>query len=92
MSSNPTFATAAFRLSTQQKRAWLEHNQGLAQHAQCAISLAGPLDVAKLQRSLQQLISKYEILRTALRRQPGVQLPFQVIQDNAALSFNQETG
>jgi amino acid adenylation domain-containing protein len=92
MSSNPTFATAAFRLSTQQKRVWLEHDQGLAQHAQCTISLAGPLDVAKLQRSLQQLISKYEILRTALRRQPGVQLPFQVIQDNAAVSFNQETG
>ena len=92
MSSNASFATAAFRLSTQQKRAWLEHEQGLAQFAQCSIRISGPLDIEKLKSVLQQLTSKYEILRTALRRQTGIQLPFQVIRDDRAIPLEQRSG
>jgi amino acid adenylation domain-containing protein len=91
-SSTSSTATAAFRLSTQQERAWLEHERGAGQFAQCVIAIKGPLDVAKLKGALQQAVSKYEILRTVLRRQTGVKLPFQVIQEDAAFRFEQAAG
>src|SRR5450432_4901086 len=87
-----TLATSAFRLSTQQERAWLEHERGARQFAQCTIGIEGPLDIAKLKAALQNVVSKYEILRTALRRQTGVKSPFQVIQEDAAFRFVQEDG
>src|SRR5271165_1661952 len=91
MSPNSTssLATAAFRLSTQQERAWLEHERGAPQFAQCVIAIEGPLDVACLKAAVGQAVSKYEILRTGLRRQTGVKLPFQVIQEDAAFQFEQ---
>jgi amino acid adenylation domain-containing protein len=87
-----SLATAAFRLSTQQERAWLEHERGAQQFAQCAIGIEGPLDVERLKTALQQAVLKYEILRTVLRRQTGVKLPFQVIHEDAAFHFEQEAG
>src|SRR5450432_3323526 len=87
-----TLATSAFRLSTQQERAWLEHERGARQFAQCTIGIEGPLDIAKLKAALQNVVSKYEILRTVLRRQTGVKSPFQVIQEDAAFRFVQEDG
>src|SRR5581483_638646 len=92
MSSNASFATAAFRLSTQQKRAWLEHEQGLAQFAQCSIRISEPLDIEKLKSVLQQLTSKYEILQTTLRQQTGIQLPFQIIRDDRTIPLKQRSG
>jgi amino acid adenylation domain-containing protein len=94
MSSTTTssLATAAFRLSSQQERAWLERERGAQQFAQCVICIEGPLDVAKLKAALQQGVAKCEILRTVLRRQTGVKLPFQVIQEDAAFRFEQADG
>src|SRR6266536_3814225 len=82
MSSNPSLATAAFRASSQQER-------GLHTSAQCMIALKGRLDVAKLQAALNHAVSKYEILRTVLRRQTGIKLPFQVIQETAPPNFEE---
>jgi len=87
-----SLATAAFRLSTQQERAWLEQERGAQQFAQCAIGIEGPLDVERLKTALRQAVAKYEILRTVLRRQTGVKLPFQVIQEDAAFHFEQKAG
>src|SRR5439155_5728287 len=53
------------------------------------IRVEGPLDITKLKESLRQVVLKYEILRTVLRRQTGVKLPFQVIQEDAAFHFEQ---
>jgi amino acid adenylation domain-containing protein len=89
MSSNPTSATAAFRLSPQQERAWSQQERGLHTYAQCVIGLEGRLDTAKLQKSLTHAVSKYEILRTVLRHQTGIKLPFQVIQETPSLQFEQ---
>jgi NRPS condensation-like uncharacterized protein len=89
MSSNPTSATAAFRLSPQQERAWSQQERGLHTYAQCVIGLEGRLDTAKLQKSLTHAVSKYEILRTVLRHQAGIKLPFQVIQETPSLQFEQ---
>src|SRR5438128_12004362 len=89
MSSNPTLATAAFRLSSQQERAWSQQERGLPVVAQCVIGLEGQLDAARLQEALTHAVAKYEILRTVLRHQTGIKLPFQVIQETASLRFEQ---
>jgi uncharacterized membrane protein YeaQ/YmgE (transglycosylase-associated protein family) len=65
-SSTSSTATAAFRLSTQQERAWLEQERGAGLFAQCVIGIEGALDASRLRAALQQAVSKYEILRTML--------------------------
>jgi len=87
MSSNPTLATAAFKLSFQQERAWLQHESGTPQFAQCVIELDGEVDAERIKRALQQLVAKYEILRTVFRRQTGIKLPFQIIQEDPQFRF-----
>src|SRR5262245_43137245 len=89
MSSNPTLATAAFKLSSQQERAWLQHEAGIPTFAQCVITIDGKIDVRRLKNALQQLVAKHEILRTVFRRQTGIKLPFQVIQEETAMQFEQ---
>src|SRR5258707_6887844 len=87
MSSNPYLATAAFRLSLQQERVWSQHDRGAQTFAQCTIRLEGQLDVAVLQAALRKIVSRYEILRTVFRKQTGIRLPFQVIQEAAGFHF-----
>src|SRR6185437_3006611 len=89
MSSNPSLATAAFRLSHQQERAWSQHERGVTQFAQCSVAIEGKLDAARLQSAMTDVVSKYEILRTRLRRQSGIKLPFQTIQEAADFHFEQ---
>ena len=89
MSPNPTLASAAFRLSAQQERAWSEQERGIAQFAQCVVRIEGQLDVARLKQAISSVVGKYEILRTVLRRQAGVKLPFQVILEEPNFSFVQ---
>ena len=88
MSSNPPLATAAFRISSQQERAWLENEHGLPQFAQCLIRIEGPVDVDRLKSVLHSIVERYEILRTVPRRQTGVKLPFQIVQDKAAFAWS----
>src|SRR5438270_2247378 len=92
MSSNPTLSTAAFKLSSQQERAWRQHEAGVSAFAQCLIAIDGDVNVDRLKSTLRQLIAKYEILRTVFRRQTGVKLPFQVIQETPELRFKQVSG
>jgi amino acid adenylation domain-containing protein len=87
MSSNPTLATAAFKLSSQQERAWLQHEAGVRTFAQCVVAIDGKVDVDRLKQALQQLVSEYEVLRTIFRKQTGIKLPFQVIQEDSQISF-----
>ena len=89
MSSNPTLATAAFKMSSQQERAWLEHEAGIPQIAQCIIALEGEAKVEKLKRALEHTIEKYEILRTVFRKQTGMKLPFQVIENQPAFDWEE---
>jgi amino acid adenylation domain-containing protein len=91
MSSNSTLATAAFKLSSQQERVWLQHENGAPQFAQGVIGFDCEVDVERLKRALQQLVAKYEILRTRFRRQTGIKLPFQVIQEGTQFRFEQIT-
>src|SRR5215467_11467802 len=92
MSSNPTLATAAFKPSSQQERTWLQHEAGVRAFAQCVIAITGTVDFTKLQQALRQLVSEYEILRTVFRRQTGIKLPFQVIQEESHVLFEHAQG
>src|SRR5688572_7087902 len=76
---------AGFPVSAQQKHLWLlqQSLNGSPLWAQCAISIEGDVSVNALENSLQRIVERHEILRTSFHRQPGVKIPFQVIDDVA---------
>src|SRR5690242_11685765 len=68
-----------FQLSPQQEYLWpLQHERSWAQ---CAIMITGVLDKETLRNALQQLVQRYEILRTTFHRPHGLSTPFQVINE-----------
>src|SRR5205809_7283812 len=72
-----------FWLSPQQKFTWTIEQEvlRLSSRAVCLVALHGSLDVDRLHDSLRELVSRHEILRTVFRRQTGMKLPFQVVQE-----------
>ncbi|HZD31042.1 MAG TPA: AMP-binding protein, partial [Candidatus Angelobacter sp.] len=85
--SNPT--VAGFRLSTQQERTWSQNVTGVGPYwAECELDIAGPLDTAKLQRVIHEVVARHEILRTAFHRQTGVKIPFQVVLESTDFAWN----
>ncbi|MEZ4868990.1 MAG: amino acid adenylation domain-containing protein [Caldilineaceae bacterium] len=75
---------AGFRLSPQQCHLWQLRESAPAKatdpfYCQCTIQLTGPLDRARLADALQQVVDRYEILRTSFHSLPGMSLPVQVI-------------
>src|SRR5215467_15775987 len=91
MASNSTMAPAAFRLSPQQERSWQQTSKGIPATAQLCVRLRGECDGAKLAHAVTTVVSNYEILRTVLRRQSGVRLPFQVILNEPRFVFQSTT-
>src|SRR5215469_17899456 len=89
MSSNPTMANAAFKLSLQQERAWLEHEAGVPQLVEGVIGFDSAPDPQKIRQAIGDVVENYEILRTVFRRQTGIKLPFQIIQEKPAFRFEQ---
>ncbi|HEY6802396.1 MAG TPA: amino acid adenylation domain-containing protein, partial [Pyrinomonadaceae bacterium] len=69
-----------YRLSPQQKRLWLQRQESALT---CIVSLAGPLDKELLERAIERLIARHEILRTKFERLPGMELPVQVIDSSS---------
>ena len=82
----PDNTIAGFRLSAQQERVWT-HQAGAPFRAHCSILLEGPLNSSKLQEALRALVHRHEILRTVFHRQPGLKLPFQVIQETGDVAW-----
>ena len=76
-----------FRLSPQQKYLWLLGPDSYAYRSQCAVLFEGSLDPARLVESLEQVVARHEILRTTFRGLPGMEVPLQVIAEQAALAF-----
>ncbi|MCA1615514.1 MAG: condensation domain-containing protein [Acidobacteria bacterium] len=69
-----------FRLSPQQKRAWLfQQKNPAAFYSQGVMRLSGALDEARLREAVARLVGRNEILRTTFRRRPGLRVPFQVV-------------
>ncbi|MGB8509561.1 MAG: amino acid adenylation domain-containing protein, partial [Pyrinomonadaceae bacterium] len=80
---------AGFRLSPQQERLWLLQQGDANQpyRAQCSILIEGELDSDLLRGALEQLVARYEILRTTFHLLPELQFPLQVISEDAPLSL-----
>src|SRR5437763_6306731 len=74
-----------YRLSRQQERLWLlqSENPETVYHAQCAVMLEGPLDMAALEASLANLVSGREILRTSFQNLPGMLMSLQCVEQAA---------
>ena len=72
------------RLSPQQKRLWLLQGNEVGYCAQATVLLSGPVDPAVLQDTVERIVARHEIFRTTFRREPGVKVPFQVIEEHAA--------
>jgi amino acid adenylation domain-containing protein/FkbH-like protein/FkbM family methyltransferase len=78
-----------FRLSPQQERLWLLQRNSAAFHAQCVIHIEGLLRREVLAEALEQIVMRHEILRTTFRLLPGVDLPLQVVNEEAALRLRE---
>ena len=76
-------AITGFRLSPLQERVWaLQQSAGsLPFHARCAILIEGPLDKARLEVALLNVIERHEILHTNFHKVEGMIFPLQVISD-----------
>ena len=79
-----------YRLSPQQEYLWLLCQQdGAAHRTRCALRLEGELQKSLLQEALQQMVEQHEIMRTAFRSMPGMNLPLQVILEHGTLSWRE---
>jgi amino acid adenylation domain-containing protein len=76
---------AGFQLSPQQLRLWslLDGRAEAAYGARCAVLIEGPLAGGHLKAALDDLVRRFEILRTSFRRLPEMDVPLQFIEDAA---------
>src|SRR6185295_11195266 len=79
-----------YRLSPQQEYLWsLCQQDGAAHRTQCALRLEGELHKNLLREVLAQVVAQHEILRTAFRGIPGMNLPLQVILEHGPWSWRE---
>ena len=75
-----------FHLSRQQTHLWSLQQLNKAQyHLLYAFSLQGSLDTVSFLYSLQQLVNRHEILRTAFSRVPGMDIPLQIVSKSVEI-------
>jgi len=75
-----------YQLSLQQERLYrLMQQETLAYAAQCVARLEGKLEEGRLQKALQTVVSRHEILRTRFCRAAEIDLPFQVVSEEVSL-------
>ncbi|MGE5479919.1 MAG: amino acid adenylation domain-containing protein, partial [Chloroflexota bacterium] len=90
LESYPRAASKEFDLlSSQQKRVWIESQldaESIAYNIPSAYMLEGALDVDLLERALNIIINRYEILRTAFVETDGE--PRQAVNEKAYLKIN----
>lgn len=78
-------------LSSQQERLWrlMQLDESNRYRAQSAILLEGALDKDALRRSLENIIERHEILRTAFVHPRELVVPLQVVTDSAAPAWRE---
>jgi len=87
MHTASTNTIEGYRLSAPQRQIWLRLPPGVCQTAQSILRFDGPLDSARLQAALEQVVARHGILRTAFVRQPGRKTPLQVVTEKAVLHW-----
>ena len=83
-------AYEGYRVSPQQLHLWSEvgsEPDGL--FAECAIRIHGTIEIERLRKALNNLVSSYEILRTELRTFGEFQIPVQVIFERYPVLFTE---
>ncbi|RIK56258.1 MAG: non-ribosomal peptide synthetase, partial [Nitrospira sp.] len=73
------------RLSPHQKRLWLWQQRGHRGQARAVVQLEGAFDEEAVHRALRRVIARHDSLRTSFYREPGMKVPFQVINEEADL-------
>ena len=74
--------TGNYRLSPQQKHLWLQRVGGKSDtpyRVRCEILIEGNLSAQRLKKALDTTVERYEILRTVLQTQDGVDIPVQSV-------------
>jgi len=85
--------TQGFRLSPQQRRLWLLGGTARPYRLRLRLRLEGELRPEALERALQGLVERHEILRTELRSRTGIRWPFQVVRERGRVHLeNRELG
>ena len=75
-----------YRLSPQQKHLWLLGQS--ERSAVCTVRIDGELNPGLLQQAIQQVVERFEILRTTFKLLPGMTIPVQIISDRADIEFH----
>jgi amino acid adenylation domain-containing protein len=78
-----TSTLQGFRLSPQQKRIWQLQQAQDVYRVQATVRVTGQLQPEILQRALQGVCDRHEILQTVFRRLPGLAVPVQVVDQKA---------
>ena len=68
-----------FRLSPQQRHLWLSRPNAAANV--CVVLIEGGVDLDRLKRAVQDVVDRYEILRTGFHSHAGIKFPFQAVVD-----------
>ncbi|HVT17363.1 MAG TPA: amino acid adenylation domain-containing protein [Thermoanaerobaculia bacterium] len=83
-------AAASFALSWQQRRLWTSPaSAGGSRPVRLTALLAGPLRRERLRQAVEQVVERYEILRTTFRSLPGMKLPVQAVDGGGAVVLHE---
>jgi amino acid adenylation domain-containing protein len=77
----PLEPTQGFPASPQQRHLWRlqEEGSGVVYSSRALVQVEGELDLRSLERALELLVNRHEILRTTFSLPPGMRAPLQVI-------------
>jgi amino acid adenylation domain-containing protein/FkbM family methyltransferase len=78
-----------YHLSPQQQRLWLLQPGATAYRVQSTVTIDGRLQARVLKEAFAQVIARHEILRTAFRFLPGMDVPLQVINEEVGLDWHE---
>jgi|GEM_PF-508008 len=78
-----------YRISPQQNHLWslLKNDYNSPLRTQCTLLIEGDLQTQILENALNQVVSKYEVLRTNFHCLPGMTIPLQVINDSSKITI-----
>lgn len=79
-----------YRLSPQQRRVWALRERGgeAASLMQCEVKLRGELDPERLRQAIGAAVRQHEILRTHFAQVTGMNVPLQVVNEEAGFAWN----
>lgn len=74
-------------LSPQQKRLWTLQQRGHEGTVRASVRLDGAFESAAVREALRRVIARHDSLRTTFYREPGMKVPFQVVNERSDLGW-----